>query len=380
MKRLAGILALLTLLAACGQSTEEQPPEDPDNYKALIAATPVAQVEGETVSPDGRFEVRAEGASGLYVSGVQPPEYLRIVDRETGEVLWQERGWLWQSALWRGDSGMVALAWSARTWNAITVIETENWTSWDFTLPDGSPIPEYTFLPYDEPWGVWRSANSLDVTVGRGGDTGEKRFYRCIFKMEDGQVTGDTREVSREILLDTCDFDHDGATETVELTTIWYPESTGEDVEWYEIRVLDGENWVLWEDSADYSHAGGKSLYALTLDDRDYLLQYSPYMGQGYCTYQYQIFSLDRAREPVVYREDSVEFDINFGSPIHSSFDIPAIAAFLKDVHGYLDNARELINTHWGEIIDLGDVGYSDIAAMEKALKDFQRNMMETDE
>lgn len=376
MKRLTGILALLILLAACGQTAEE--PEEPDHYEALIAATPVAQVEGETVSPDGRFEVRSQGASGFYASGIQPPEHLQIVDRESGEVLWQDQGWLWQSALWSENSGMVALAWSARTWNSITVFETENWTSWEFTLPDGSPIPEHVYLPYDEPWGAWRSADSLDLTVGRGGDAGEKHFYRCFLRMKDGQLTGETREVGREILMDTCDFDHDGAPETVELTTVWYPEHTGEDAEWYEIRVLDGENRVLWEDFADYSHVGGNSLYALTLDERDYLLQYVPYMGQGYCTYQYRIFSLDGEGGPVIYREDGVRFDINFGSPIHESFDIPAIAVFLRDVHGYLNSAQELINTHWGEIIDLGDVG--DIAAMEKALENFQEELMKEEE
>ena len=96
MRKLLLGLALALLLAGCGQSgTTEEPPEetgDTDEYEALIAATPVAQVEGEAVSPDGRFEVRAEGASGEYVSGVQSPEFLQIVDRETGEALWQDMG------------------------------------------------------------------------------------------------------------------------------------------------------------------------------------------------------------------------------------------------------------------------------------------------
>lgn len=95
MRRLLLGLALALLLAGCGQVEAEPPVEDPEEteeYAALIAATPVAQVEGETISPDGRFEVRTEGASGEYVSGVQPPEFLQIVDRETGEALWQGPG------------------------------------------------------------------------------------------------------------------------------------------------------------------------------------------------------------------------------------------------------------------------------------------------
>ena len=180
MRKLLGVLALLALLAGCGQAgtTAEPPPaepEEPDEYEAMIAATPVAQVEGEAVSPDGRFEVRAEGASGEYVSGVQSPEFLQIVDRETGEVLWQDMGWPWQSVLWSPEGGFLALAYSAQTWCTVTVFEAENWTSWEFTLPDGSPIPEYTFLPED--WGVWQSEGSLDLTIGQGGDAGEQRYY-----------------------------------------------------------------------------------------------------------------------------------------------------------------------------------------------------------
>lgn len=100
-------LGLALLLAGCGQMETE---EEADDYEALIAAAPVSQVEGEAVSPDGRFEVRAEGAGGSYISGVQPPELLQIVDRETGEVLWQDQGWLSQSVLWSPEGGFLALA------------------------------------------------------------------------------------------------------------------------------------------------------------------------------------------------------------------------------------------------------------------------------
>ncbi len=127
MKRLLGVLALVLLLAACGQAKmSETPPEEVDEYEALIAAAPVAQVGGEPLSPDGRFEARAEGASGEYVSGIQPPEHLQIIDRETGKVLWQDHGWLEQSILWSPEGGFAALARSARTWCCITILETEN--------------------------------------------------------------------------------------------------------------------------------------------------------------------------------------------------------------------------------------------------------------
>ena len=379
MRKLLGVLALVLLLAGCGQAgtTAEPPPpetEEPDEYEALIAATPVAQVEGESVSPDGRFEIRAEGASGEYVSGIQPPEFLQIVDRETGEVLWQDQGWPWQSVLWSPEGGFLALAYSARTWSAITILETEGWASWKFTLPDGSPIPEYTFLPED--WGAWQSENSLDLMIGLGGDGEEQALYQCsVWKVDIGGVTGESREKTLETL-GSWDFTHDGRPETVELETIWFPGGTGTARDYSTLRVLDGEE-ALWEDVAAIQHAGQNSLYVLRLDEKDYLLQYVPSMGQGFCAYHHRIFSLDDTGEPVIYRENHVEFDINFGSPIHESFDIPEIAAFLREVHGYLDQARELVNTVWDEI-DLGNVDYGDAAALEKALEDYQREMAET--
>ena len=74
----------------------------------------------------------------------------------------------------------------------------------------------------------------------------------------------------------------------------------------------------------------------------------------------------------MIFRENHMEFDINSGSPVHESFDIPKIAAFLRELHGYLDQGQELVNTLWGEI-DLGNVDYSDVTALEQALKQFQK-------
>ncbi|MFR3922986.1 MAG: hypothetical protein ACLTYN_14550 [Dysosmobacter welbionis] len=96
---------------------------------------------GETLSPNGRFQVRTAGKSEMYVSGYVVPEFLQIVDTETGELLWQDQGALWQSARWSPANNLVAIAYGGRTWTQVTVISTACWTSLDFTLPDGSPIP-----------------------------------------------------------------------------------------------------------------------------------------------------------------------------------------------------------------------------------------------
>lgn len=335
MKKRLVIMMLLLLLPSCGQA---ETPEEPDAYESLIAATPVAEVEGKPVSPDGRFEVRAQGASGQYISGIQPPESIQIVDRETGEVLWQDMGWLSQSALWSPEGGFLALARTARTWSAVTVFETEHWASWDFTLPDGDPLPEYTFL--GEPWGAWTAEGNLDIAT-RGSDGEAPKVYTCAVEVQDGSLKGTVWEEVCEALPGSYDFDHDGEAEIVELVTV----SGG----WYALRIRTADGRLSWSDSFAEAHPGWGSLFVCRVDGADYLLRYTPTMYQGVATYAYQLFSFDETGEEEVVREGSVEFDINFGSSMHGEFDPEAIAAFLEEVHSLLEDSELLLTTEGGD-------------------------------
>lgn len=339
-RRGAAVLCLLLLLTGCGAQASGT--EELDEYEALVRNTPVAQVEGEAVSPDGRFEVRTEGESGEYVSGIQPPEFLQVTDRESGEVLWQDQGWMSQSALWSPDGAYLALAYSARTWNAVTFLETDTWTAWDFTLPDGGPIPEYEFLPED--WGVWRTDHSFELTVGYG-DGYPTHTYNCILTMEPEGLMGSTWEITRETLPGTYDFNRDGAPETAELTTVWFPGFTGGAVEAYELRILDEAGNVLWEDRAGTSHVGQNSLYACRVDGADCLLHYNPYMSQGIASYSYELFSLDGDGAVQVLDSGAVEFSAVGPMLDTVGFDPEAIAAFLETVHGYIDGAVCFMDT-----------------------------------
>ena len=149
-RRIFGVLALAVITAVTAGVASPQMAaqrQETAEYQAPLEAAPVAQVEGETLSPNGRFQVRTAGKSEMYVSGYVVPEFLQIVDTETGELLWQDQGALWQSARWSPANNLVAIAYGGRTWTQVKVISTACWISWDFTLPDGSPIPEYEFLP-----------------------------------------------------------------------------------------------------------------------------------------------------------------------------------------------------------------------------------------
>ena len=133
-----------------------------------------------------------------------------------------------------------------------------------------------------------------------------------------GDLNGDTR--TEEILVSELD---DGAGLRVEL---WDNGKT------------------IWSDEGYYAHAGYNAVFLCTLNGKDYLLRYHPYMGQGWCDYSYELFTLTQDGKEKVVRENSVEFDINFG-PMHESFDPEAIAAFMDEINGLLANSVQLINT-----------------------------------
>lgn len=293
-RRIFGVLALAVITAVTAGVASPQMAaqrQETAEYQALLEAAPVAQVEGETLSPNGQFQVRTAGKSEMYVSGYVVPEFLQIVDTETGELLWQDQGALWQSARWSPANNLVAIAYGGRTWTQVKVISTACWISWDFTLPDGSPIPEYEFLPED--WGTWPDMDTLLLTVGRGGDAGEPHTYRCTVRMnQDGTLSGSALEQTTEVLSEDYDFDHDGMPETTELVTVLTPE-TDYYPAWYILQVIRQDGVELWSAGAHPSHAGWTSVFACKIDGEDYLLQYEPEMYQGWAEYAYELWAFD---------------------------------------------------------------------------------------
>lgn len=135
----------------------------------------------------------------------------------------------------------------------------------------------------------------------------------------------------------TPDLDRDGAPEEIRLTTL--DEGMGQKLELYE----NGK--PLFEEEGYFAHAGYNALFLCTLDGEDYLLRYHPYMGQGWCTYEYQLFTLSPTGEERMVQENRVDFDINFQPELHQSFDIDAIAAFMDEINELLSHSVQLLNT-----------------------------------
>ena len=113
----------------------------------------------------------------------------------------------------------------------------------------------------------------------------------------------------------------------------------------YELLVTEQDGTQLWRGEAYPVHPGYNSIFACRREDGDYLLQYHPTMYQGYATYAYELFSLDKAGNPVTVQENSVSFDINWGTPLHESFDAEAIADFMDELNGLLEQSKLLVTT-----------------------------------
>ncbi len=154
-----------------------------------------------------------------------------------------------------------------------------------------------------------------------------------------GTDTGTSFTQQTSTLPGDYDFNHDGVPEVMELTT-YFVEYTC-----YELLVTEQDGTELWRGEAYPVHPGYNSIFACRREDGDYLLQYHPTMYQGYATYAYELFSLDKAGNPVTVQENSVSFDVNWGTPLHESFDAEAIADFMDELNGLLGQSKLLVTT-----------------------------------
>lgn len=154
-----------------------------------------------------------------------------------------------------------------------------------------------------------------------------------------GADAGTSFTQQTEIVPGDYDFNHDGVPEVVELT------ANRMEYTCYELLVTEQNGTELWRGEAYPVHPGYNSIFACRLEDGDYLLQYHPTMYQGFATYAYELFSLDKSGNPVTKQENSVSFDVNWGTPLHESFDGEAIADFMDELNGLLAQSKLLVTT-----------------------------------
>lgn len=175
---------------------------------------------------------------------------------------------------------------------------------------------------------------------------------------------GRKEELASPQVVGTRDLDLDG-----ELEEIWVLEKSVEPPEW-SLSVVKGNQkskdaTALWSVTLDATHGRCGTYFSYRDGSRDYLLEYTPKMQQGVCTYAYRLFHLKNGEE-VTDRENAVTFDINFSSTSHQ-FDPAAIASFMEEVNALISKSILLLNTNrWMVNLKTDEAGrlYDDILAV----------------
>lgn len=105
-------------------------------------------------------------------------------------------------------------------------------------------------------------------------------------------------------------------------------------------------NQLLWSDSAYLLHGGATSYFLCTLNNEDYILQYTPYSQMGHAEYSYKLFNLHGDQETIV-TECNVEFDYldSDSTNIHENFSPVAVASFMDDINFLLKSCTEIVST-----------------------------------
>ena len=343
--RLAGILALAVITAVTVGA--EYPRMAAQQLEAAECQTLLeTPVEGNAISPDGRYQLRQTDAGGDG-EAVPSMETVQLVSADTGEVLWEESGDYETSALWSPEGTYVALSQRQRACGSVTVVETETFTSRQVPLPVDVESAEYAWISAEE----WVDSDTLRIRCRDTREGGEGTLYRWSLCPEGELQAGTFLKETTEILPGNYDFDHDGVPETTELMTVGEP--SGGSVAWYELHIAGGAGAAdaprpLFDGTLALQHPGWGSFIAVTVEGKDNFLMFAPVMYQGFADYRYELVSFRADGSADLLDSGGVSFDLSFGREGHQ-FDAEAIAGFFWKLRGILQNSTVLMSTENGE-------------------------------
>ena len=344
--RLAGILALAVITAVTVGA--EYPRMAAQQLEAAECQTLLeTPVEGNAISPDGRYQLRQTDAGGDG-EAVPSMETVQLVSADTGEVLWEESGDYETAALWSPEGTYVALSQRQRACGSVTVVETETFTSRQVPLPVDVESAEYAWISAEE----WVDSDILRIRCRDTREGGEGTLYRWSLCPEGELQAGTFLKETTEILPGNYDFDHDGVPEITELVTVGGP--GGRSVAWYELHIASGTGTadapkLLFDGTLALQHPVWGSFLAVTVEGKDNFLMFAPVMYQGFATYWYELISFREDGSADLLDREEVSFDLSFGREGHQ-FDAEAIAGFFWKLRGILQNSTVLMSTENGEL------------------------------
>ena len=139
-------------------------------------------------------------------------------------------------------------------------------------------------------------------------------------------------------LLTAIDFDGDGTEEE-----IFFEEVAPGQI--YRIYV-EGNGSARWSAELGLAHVGWDSYFLYRDGDTSAILRYNPAMFQGFCNYDYELFSIGADGQRLLTQR-SVEFDVN---PDSDDPWPPDAQVFADEVNALLEKSTLLISTLDGEL------------------------------
>lgn len=73
--------------------------------------------------------------------------------------------------------------------------------------------------------------------------------------------------------------------------------------------ITDGKPVVIYKDSASDNHAGWRWYYLTVVDDKDYILQYTPEIWNGIGNYHLEVFSFDQKGQKEILETQKLPYD-----------------------------------------------------------------------
>lgn len=145
-----------------------------------------------------------------------------------------------------------------------------------------------------------------------------------------------------------ADINHDGEPERITAGLLDLQASGGQDSS---LKVLAGESAdspVIWKHDYSLAHAGWSMLYLYREYGADYLLEYSPYMNQGYGAYSLRVFYIGPDNKTVEVHSHTADFAQEDRTGFFGDAD--ALAAFMDTAENYIKNSLLLVSTDQGEL------------------------------
>ena len=169
-----------------------------------------------------------------------------------------------------------------------------------------------------------------------------------------------TEEINQDVLpqeLENAEISPDIETENVSDSYV-YPANLDdtEDLErihivnespdnsYYHVSIENSQHEEIWSQDLGTTHAGEGAVFLCTLDGKEYLLEYSPWVGQGMAAYRYFLIDFQDDTRHVVQKKE-VEFKL------YTQDHVEERIAFMDEVNTLIEQSQVIMSTLGGEAV-----------------------------